>query len=88
MISGQAQVFCPVVNREGRSEETLMADVNALFAPSRNAGRREARYWDLAHAGGNSRPDEEDGPFFYLLRCQLIDLLHPNFIARYTLLLY
>jgi hypothetical protein len=78
-------VFCPVDVAHGAGhaadEKKAIADVNDVFAPFLNAGRAQPRYWDNQHAAS---PADEDGdaPFFYLLRCQLVDLLHPNFIAR------
>ncbi len=61
-------------------EKPTPTEINDALAPGRNAGSAQPRYWDSQHSG--TAPDDGDDPFFYLLRCQLVDLLHPNFIAR------
>lgn len=76
--------MCPAVvphaaDRASQEKRTL-TEISAAFAPGRNAGSAQPRYWDSQHSG--TAPDDGVDPFFYLLRCQLVDLLHPNFIAR------
>ena len=78
-------MFCPAVVAQGTAhaalEKQTLAEINAAFRPGNNPA--QPRYWDSEHS--STAPDDGDEPFFYLLQCQLVDLLHPNFIARCAL---